>query len=239
MKIKIFKLFSIIIIISILFTSCKNGEINMKEEFVQGFIADDSKSLANLLTRTYKLQELKDFFGEIPPNESSVYEMDDHEILTINNVNNKFPIECLRREGYSVYKVSEGGYYYVFWLKFIELKDPNQVIAPNQTLDDANVGYAAHISSLKNASDFDSIKEGINTAEDVSKIDPAFELFFLFSHGTYSYSLLEDGSIMSIFYENPNNLKSRKDLVVKRKAVVSKEEASHSYLSQILPKDLP
>jgi len=43
------------------------------------------------------------------------------------------------------------------------------------------VYFTAYFTLLKNASEFDSIKEGISTAEDVSLIDPSFELNFTMS----------------------------------------------------------
>lgn len=211
----------------------------MTEEFVQGFVADDSKLLTDILTKTYELQELKDALGQTPPNETLAYGKSDNTIgLTISNINEKFPIECLRKNGYSVYKISTGGYFYVFWMKsFNPFPEDKSNFEP-----DATVYFTAYLSpsSLRKATDFVSIKEGVSTAEDVSQIDPAFELSFLMSSGIRSYSLLVDGSIMEIWYENNGQIESRKDLVVKSKNVLSKGSSlAASKLANILSKDLP
>jgi hypothetical protein len=217
--------------------ACKNEEkdkLNVTEEFVQGFIADDSKSLADILTKTYELQELYDYFGKIPPNEALVYGLSgDKSKLSIHSVNERFPIECLRRSGYSVYKVSGGGYYYVFWIKPF-----NPFPAAESKAVDAFVYFTAYLSALRSADDFDSIAEGASTAYDVAQIDSAFELSFLMSSGIRSYSILEDGLVLEIWYENNRKIESRSDLIVKSKNILSKDEASAAILTSILSKDL-
>lgn len=219
------------------FNACKNKEfndMNTAEEFVPGFIANDSKEITDILTKEYTLQELKSFFGEVSSNENlALGENRSEKVLSITDVHQKFPIECLRRNGYSVYKVQEGGYYYVFWVKTSNPLPGTQTFQPDQ----ATVYFTAYISSLKKASDFDLIREGKSTAEDVSRVDPAFELSFLMSNRTPSYSLLEDGTVMEICYIWNGNLKSRSDLIVYRKKIISKEQSA-SLLASILPKDL-
>lgn len=232
MKIRCFAIFMIIILI---FGACKNGGIskmNKSEEFAKGFIADDSKPLSFLITKEYSLQELKSFFGEVLPNESSIFREDSAKNdLTIYDVNEKFPIECLRKNGYSIYKVSEGGYFYVFWI---------QSFTSSLTSDSDNiyVYFTTYISSLKKAGDFDSLQEGFSTVEDVAKIDPAFELMFILSSKTSSYSLLDDGNIMEICYTWNDSLVSRNNLIVENKEVISKKKCP-AKLASILSKDLP
>jgi hypothetical protein len=117
------RILAIILVSAFLFAACQregetsmSGEISMTKELVEDFIADDSKALSELLTREYALQELKSFFGKVFTNETLVLgEENDAKYLTINTVHQKYPIECLRTNGYSVYKVREGGYFYVFW----------------------------------------------------------------------------------------------------------------------------
>lgn len=245
MKIKFFVGISFLLIVTILFSACtKENNVGMKkrEEFVQGFMVDNVMPLEECLTKVYELQELKSFFGDISPNEYMLYEMaDNRESFNISSVNERFPIECLRKIEnivyYSVYKVSGGGYFYVFWTQtFKEL--PTAESKPKT--DDATVYFTAYISSMPKESDFVSIQEETSTAEDVFLIDQAFELSFLMSSGIRSYSLLENGKIMEISYENSDNIKSRKDLIVKRKNIISKEMAlSASYLATIDVEDLP
>lgn len=235
MKIKCFAIFASLTAIILFFTACKNGgidEMNKSVEFVKGFIADDSKPLSTIITKEYSLHELKSFFGEVSSNERSAFGENNNETdLSINSVNKKFPIECLRKNGYSVYKVSDGGFFYVFWAKSF---NPFS----NSKPDDATVYFTAHISSLKKAGDFDSIQERFSTAEDVAKIDPAFELTFLLSGKTPSYSLLDDGTVMEICYSWNDSLASRSDLLVESKEIISKEKCP-SKLASVLSIDLP
>ena len=244
MKAKAVSILAFLIIMTMLFSACGNEETdvdvetgtNMTEDFVQGFVADDSGQLADILTVTYSLEELRGFFGETSMNENLIYSTDENKPdLSINSVDSRFPIECLRRNGYSVYKVTEGGYFYVFWVRTF---NPFPEIESDYT-DDASVYFTAHITSLKKASDFKSIRLGISTAEDVARIDPAFELCFLMSSRTSSFSLLDNGSVMEIWYKWGGSIESRKDLIVKRIEVDSKKIGNPSCMSKVLIKDLP
>ena len=227
------RIVTILLTIIAFFAACQyEGEVNISDEYVKGFIADNSKLLSEILTKEYSLRELKSFFGEVPPNELNAFGKNNNEAnLSINNVNKKFPIECLRQNGYSVYKVSDGGYFYVFWVKTL---NPFSDVKT----DDATVYFTAYISSMKKAGDFDSLQEKLSTAEDVAKIDPAFELTFLLSSKTPSYSLLEDGTIMEICYSMKDSLASRSDLIVESKKVISKEKCP-AKLASVLSTDLP
>ena len=237
MKTKLFVFLTIFAIVFPFFTACRNEEMDIEEEFVPGFFYNDSKPLTDILTRAYDLEELTDFFGQIPYQENSTYGNSNDEVdLTIKGVNEKFPIEALRRKWYSVYKVNEGGYFYVFWVKTF---DPFPSMESDY-IDDAMVYFTAYVLTLKSEKDFDSIKEGISTAEDVARIDPAFELSFFLSSGIPSYSLLDNGSIVEIWYECNFPIKSRSDLLVERIQINSEGSAlSASSLSKVYSSDLP
>ena len=250
MKAKYYLILIFLSAIILIFTACNNGrsdEMNIPEEFVQGFTVDNSKPLASVLTKTYKLHDLRSFFGQISPNESLMYGKHDvKSLLNINHVNERFPIECLRKAEsmsyYVVYKVNEGGYFYVFWSLCVEPLPEKRSEYSIKNADNASVYFTAYLSpsSLRKASDFDSITENLSTAEDVSQIDSALEISFLMSSGIRSYSLLENGSVMEIGYKNSDKIESRKDLIVTSKNLLSKNIASTaSHLASIHPKDLP
>ena len=149
-------------------------------------------------------------------------------IQFIHNNVKKISYECLRKNGIFFIKLVKE-IFHVFWLKLL--------IFLSKT-DDATVYFTAYISSMKKAGDFDSLKEKFSTAEDVAKIDPAFELTFLLSSKTPSYSLLEDGTIMEICYSMKDGLVSRSDLIVESKKVISKEKCP-AKLASVLSTDLP
>ena len=237
MKTKYLLIIMFLVCISLLFVSCGEEESEMdflEEAFqVQGFVADNSTPLSAVLTQEYSLQELRDFFGYRFSNEVDYHNEND---LSINGVHARFPIECLRSGdgfSYTVYKVREGGYFYVFW---VLTSDPF-ASKESESEPGAAVYFAAYIEKGMQASDFDSLKEGVSTAEDVAQIDPAFEMMLLMSHATYSYSLLDDGTIMEIRYQRPKSSNTR-DLVIESKSIVDKDKPP-SKLASILPEDLP
>ena len=226
----------LVVIVSIL-SACQNkGAANMTTEYVDGFICDDSKPLSQMLTTDYSLQELKNYFGELSPNEVNIFCSNNNTTeMSIRKVNQDYPVECIRSAGYSVYKIREGGYYYVFWTKPIDSFSEQGAI---QEADDAYVYCTAYLSSLKKEVDFDSIVEGVSTADDVSNIDSGIEFVFNLSSKTPSYCLLDDGNIMEVCYVWDGDLNSRRDLVVESKTIISKDMCP-SRLASILPSDLP
>ena len=231
----------------VLLPSCKQkGDTGMNHPFitVHGFLADNSSSLAEVLTIEYELKELTDYFGYPPIFEKLWYKSSDYlsaspNRMTISDVNERFPIECLREEYYTVYKVKEGGYFYVFW---DITSDPNACESSSLSVEesDAAVYFTAYLASApqRKESDFNIIKENKSTADDVAAIDPAMEINFLLSSRTASYSLLGNGKVMEVCYTWNEIPKSRSDLIVIKKEVISNNIAP-SRLASIREPDLP
>ena len=145
----------------------------------------------------YSITELEDFFGKLPTNEQLQYSDFNVDNITKKEVLNKFPAEYTGNVSkwsgapphFVIYKVKEGGYYYVFF----------NIGSP--TLEESYVGFTAHLTKLCKKSDFGSIKAGKSTAYDVAQIDPAMELTFMMSSGIYSMSLLDNGNIFVVKYK--------------------------------------
>lgn len=197
----------------------------------------------------YSISELKAFFGELSLEERYEYSDNSDEIY-MKNVNKKFPIEYAKvslneNQNYAVYKVKEGGYYYVFWQRYKEYDDEMNVIYDGGLRFDKSVAMCAHYltpNCFCSVSDFDSLVIGESTAEDVAKIDPEFEMKFLFSSGERSFSYLNDGSIYTVYYDMLNRGKSRSDYVVSRKVHRTVEDLKGhvpTYIAIIHPEDLP
>lgn len=206
--------------------------------------AEDGTLLSDLLTTDYPLSELQDYFGTVLPNENLQYGTgQDSDRYNYEKVDERFPIECTRRLGsvdsYSVYRVREGGYYYVFWSLPVEGDDAEDAVGRQRG---ASVYFAVRLSpsALRSASDFDSLRPGIDTAEDVARIDPAFELIFLMNRGICSFSLLKDGTVLEICYRQNGVIESRRDLTVDSMTVRQREDIPGACcLVGILPQDLP
>ncbi len=218
----------------LIFVSCGNEEKseerkpNMNNGFSGDYIMDDSKTLEDSLTTEYDLDELCAFFEGKNMNEQ--FRNKNAPVLTFYEVNNRYPIEVLRTGGYSVYKVRQGGYFYVFWVSSFSTETNSK--------NELCVYFSAYLSSDKSSDLFDSLMPSVSTAEDVRKIDPYFELTFLLSSGTYSYSYLDDKTILQIEYMRSQNVSEYDDLVVKEKTVLPRDSQASGY-SAILSKDLP
>lgn len=197
----------------------------------------------------YSISKLRSFFGELSIEEMEYYS-DNSKFIYMKDVNKKFPIEYLRvslnkYQNYAVYKVKEGGYYYVFWQRYIEYDDDMHVIYDGGiSFEKSSVAETHYLTPncFCSVSDFDSLVIGESTAEDVAKIDPEFEMKFLFSSGERSFSYLNDGSIYTVYYDMLNRGKSRSDYVVSRKVHRTVEDLKGhvpTYIATIHPEDLP
>ena len=196
-------------------------------ELYPGFTTDGFVELADVLTQEYPLAELDALFCK---SRSDRIE-NNHKLLTITAVHEVFPIEIIRPEAYSVYRVKEGGYYYVFWtMPYADDIDTNK--------GEPTVYCTAYCSSPICSKDFDSVIKGKSTAFDVLGIDPYAELSFLQSNAIYSYSLLDSKTIVEIKYTHRGEVTSYADLLVQDIMIISRELAPSSF-KLILPKDFP
>ena len=227
-------------------------EVADPSEFVviDGFEYDNSNSLENILTTEYSLEELEAYFGRYYLS-LRLYNKNinlDEAILPSGHgfsweaINSNFPVECLRYNQnyfYSVYKVKEGGLYYLFWnvdrksiLEALEgYREENQPSVASTT--------SFYIKELSSVYDF-KIARGFTTAYDVFKMDTQMEMYNW--NMVYSYTFLDNGKVLEITYEKPQypqNLNpDLSDYKVLRYTIVPKEKSA-SCLASILEKDLP
>ncbi len=78
---------------------------------------------------------------------------------------------------------------------------------------------------------------GVDTYNNVLKIDPSSELVLILSNGIYSYSILNNKKMMRIEYQINENLTGRDSFIVKNKKIVDRTQTG-TYLSSILDQDL-
>ena len=226
-------LFVITCIVLSLFASCKKNkkeDSNMNAGFFNEYIMDDTKTLESALTKEYDLNELRSFFKDSRANESIGFGSAKLALM-FREVDHRYPVEILRTGGYSVYRVRQGGYFYVFWVTPL-------VGDADRSNGEPSVYFSAYLISDISPDLFDSVTPGISTAEDIRKIDPSFELSFLNSNGTFSYSYLNDGSVLQIEYAPQGNVDGYDDLIVKEKMIVARTSAPTRY-SALLSGDLP
>ena len=225
-------LFIVSCVVILLFASCgnKKDESDMNDIFFNEYVMDDIKTLESNLTKEYDLNELISFFKGSNANESIGFGST-VSALRFSEVNYRYPVEILRTGGYSVYRVSQGGYFYVFWIKPF-------ATGTSQSNSEPSVYFSAYLTSDISPDLFDSLTPGISTAEDVQRIDPSFELSFLISNGIFSYSYINDETILQIEYAYQENIDGYDDLIVKEKMIVARDSAPTRY-SAILLSDLP
>lgn len=222
----------ILCLLTIVLTSCsklENTRDMSNEVFYNKFIPDDTTDLTSILTKEYDLYELQAFFEN-----SDINDNFDNESTTLlfSVVNQNYPIEVIRSGGYSVYRVSQGGYFYVFWVKPF-IAEVNQLNVPDEPV----VYFTAYLSFPIDPAKFDSLRPGISTAEDVKAVDPSFEVSFLVSNGIFSYSFLSDGIILQIEYTYQGEINGYDDLLVKEITAVPRNSVPSRY-STILSKDI-
>lgn len=201
------------------------------------FVIDNISPLDELLTYEYELKILKDFFGNMLDLEND--EISNAQSIihhTWKEVNSKFPVQCVRYHNnvhYSVYKVKEGGYYYVFWM--VPIIKPVEIATPEQE-GDIKIISSIYLDNLVSVSAFKSVAKHHATARDVLEIDPHMELVWV-SSTVSSYSLLTDGRVVVIdyFYDKLDTLK---DLIVVDIAIYKKSSVA-SKLAAISMDDLP
>lgn len=195
-----------------------------------GYEMDDKKPLEGGLTKEYDLDELSAFFKDSNANERIGFGSDG-AALTFREVNSSYPVEILRTGGYSVYKVRQGGYFYVFWAEPLPAE-------AGQSDSEPTVYFSAYLSGDRAPGLFDSLTPGVSTAEEVRRLDPSFELSFLYSSGIFSYSYRDEETVFQIEYTGQENWDGYDDLTVKEITTVARASASSGY-SALLSADLP
>lgn len=216
------------LLVILLMTSCKKEvKESMNFQKLCGISPDNTVNADSPELNRYSLKQLSDYFGEYSGQELSVYDNETKSYdFSFNKVNKYFPIQILRynqNNYYSIYPVSEGGFFYVFWSK---------------NNDEASVEDTFYIDKLKNRADFKDLQIGVSSYADVYEIDKASELILIMSNGVFSYHVLENDTILKIKYKF-EDITNRKDLLVESINEISAKKPNGSFLQSILNKDIP
>ena len=221
-----------LIVASIWFVSCdiyrESQADKMNDRTELESVVHIDNSIYKELTAEYSIEELKSFFNDHSINED--FE-DNKQLLLFSEVDRKYPVEILRDKKYTVYKVEQGGFFYVFWIdSFSDKVDGSE--------SELCVYFTAYFTSDRTMDLFAAISPGLSTAEDVKEIDASLELSFLRSSGIYSYSFLDDNTILQIEYDAGEEIKGDEDLIVKDISTIPRKTAP-SVIGTILSEDLP
>ena len=160
---------------------------NLPFDFTDGFEYSDAP-LEELLTVSYDIDELDSFFinnlffGTVIPGKESGF-----SLVTIDIVNESFPVEVLRKEEYTVYKVNQGGYYYVFW----------GAATLNSRRGFTRLVFSVlYIPSNNKAKDITNMITIGDRFEKLREIDKYAQLFIPMSHGQYAYSFVDKDTVI-------------------------------------------
>ena len=203
------------------------------------FTPNNTTPLADLLDESYTLSTLENFFQISTFKNSKVFVLDNigrADERSWDEVHASFPIKCLRynnNKHYSVYKVTEGGYYYVFWN--VPLKE-DVLIEPAEETDTIQVQATLYLNNLPSIQSFKSLKKNRSTAEDVYSIDPFMEMNFL-SSLVSSYTRIDDNRIIAVRYTH-TSLENLNDLIIHNIYLCS-TNSSNAFTASILSEDLP
>ena len=225
---------------------------------------DDSVSLEEGITTAYSLAELHDYFSEyqfyvLASNGSTP------KTLRYSEINSRYPIEITRSNGYSIYRVEEGGYYYLFWNYTFE-EDASDDVKSDRSLDDGEsidwgsvivdpdpiLFYSTYIPEAGTLGliDFQHVNMNEHTAYDISQIDPFCE-FWLYPtgkvHERWSFTYLGTNQIFRITYQyaipEGKHIATRNDLGLKDMIIVDAEIVDRcdtpSFFATIFTFDLP
>lgn len=190
------------------------------------------KPAAEVLTKSYKLEELCAFLNVEIFFESSPMTKNPELPVRLADVHDKFPIECFKEE-YIVYSVEEGGYFYVF----PDITEPYKV-GEQVDFSDISVTNTLYISRVCNVSDFDGIKYGKSSNQDVIDIDPnTITVVDPVSGEIESHSALRDGRVLVISYEKQDDTRSA--IVTDTKITSIKNEYLLEWYTRIQYEDWP
>ena len=190
----------------------KDDLINILKEYCLNSISDKISNLTtinNLVISSideeeYSLKELTGFFDKIYTNLFNGKQYFDEYYF--DNVNQKFQIEFtreidgyLQKNYYSVYKVKEGGYFYIFW--------DNQTTGNIETSARATIAY--YIDEKRNCSlsELSALQQNKNsTLTDIAELTDVFEFRLednaSFDGYFYAYVVCKEGFAIAVF-ENP------------------------------------
>ena len=195
---------------------------------------NDTIALEEALTQEYPLQTLREFFSKhhVHGLPRAKEHLGDDVFLYYSQVQEAFPIEVSRTKGYSVYKVSEGGYYYLFWGHSL---DP-ETMEPSPP--EPVLMFSTYIGKEMELDAFSSLEVNKSTAQEVVEIDPYFDLV-LTSSTVMSFSNYSANLLLCVSYERNQDLVDSYDDWNVLDVTLVKRSSAPGYYAAIFPEDFP
>lgn len=214
---------------------------NFQESDASGLPTVDDEPDLSVIQTTYSLSDLTAFFGNHAVRVYDVLKSDHEKTITLEQANEAFPIEVLRSGRYAVYRVTEGGFFFVFF-NWVLTEDDLDKFDPRDNpwgrWEEAPVyvvGDSFFMDVLPNIESFSSIEPGVSTAQDVLNVENRTVFGLALSSCTYSHTLLSDGSILEISYQDQSDIET--DNFYQRLIVDTIQVYQQSELSKDLSRD--
>lgn len=214
---------------------------------LNGIPINNTMSLEQALTTAYPLSQLEEFFGTYSRLEWSYYDSETalpqekswNQAHSLVAAVEHFPVQLLRYtevdgdpQAYSIFRIMEGGFYYVFWYE--DEEDPD--------IDTGEGLYVCrdsmYLNDLPSQEDFESLIIGQSSLEDVCKLDSG--TLIEFTPNFYrSYHILDNGLGISALYERNHNAapRNRQDLILTDLSVIV--DPCWILQSHLLTSDIP
>lgn len=189
---------------------------------------NDDILLEKALSREYELEDLTAFFTG--SNQNGYVE--GRKELLLSEVNKAFPIEVLRSPKYTVYKIKGGGYYYIFFRDVYKNGDTNSVeeLQPLKTV----VYYSTYISDKEEIFDWEQLKPGTSTAEDLKQLSSNTEFLYETSM-PMSFTYINKDFLLVVRYTWASG---ENEMIINTIKVTPREQSVGCYAC-ILEQDLP
>ncbi len=206
-----------------------------------------ASSIDTVLSVEYNLEEIDAYIkprnthklAEAPP-------LSIEDILFYHDLDAKYPIEIFRicdNTAYTVYKISDGGYYYVFWT-FAYPSDSGR--DASEDIDWADKEYLCVLFSIyidsdpSDQLDYAAIQPGTTSLSDLIEMDANIDRRFTVPYDYYYYlnrnDVLQVRCKLGELYED--NAGSAENIIVESVSVIPRDESS-GYLAYINDEDLP
>ena len=250
-----------LVVLSLFLCSCSTSNYTAPEENstdistdMEVTLTDQSsvETLEDLLTESYSITQLYAYFGPYCTTAENDWSgaIDNKDVYEYANITKAFPHGCLRSyrmpardysRNYLVYKVAEGGYFYV---DFGESSESNPFLSDIPEVKKRSASLLLYVPEKPalTEKDFDKLESGVSTAEDVAKMDPSAEFCHSMNWRAVSWHMLRDGSIVEVMYSRTDEYYEshlRSELYVESVEVLSSLKNEFSFLGSINPDDLP
>lgn len=193
-----------------------------------GYKVDNTNNIGEKIKNAYSIMDFEKYFGKysLGVYHAGFRERETEGSLKIKDIEKQFAVEIIRsskKMHYTVYRIKEGGYYYIFWF--------------NGTDNEIYAFDTFYISSSNYVSDISKYKK-IQNIDELLALYPYTEIEIKADYGSDSYNIMSKSELVSIKYDY---LKGKGYYTVREITTLDRNDNKLAWtmLSAILERDLP